>query len=36
MSRPELVCTLFGSGSVEVGGDQVDPTEAKESASADG
>ena len=36
MSRPSLVGTLFSSGSVEVGGDQVDPTEAKESASADG
>ena len=36
MSRPSLVGTLFSSGSVEVGGDQVDTTEAEKCASADG
>ena len=36
MRRPILVGTLFSSGSVEVGGDQVDTTEAEKCASADG
>ena len=36
MSRPSLVGTLLSSGSVEVGGDQVDTTEAEECASAEG
>ena len=31
-----MVGTLLSSGSVEVGGDQVDTTEAEKCASADG
>ena len=36
MSRPILVDALLKGGFVEVVGDQVDPTEAEESASAHG